>query len=51
MSFKGLSNEQLIAAYLNAHKQRLEPSFLEMLFNEIMRRDIYDLLFETSLRT
>jgi hypothetical protein len=49
MRFKSLSNDQLIAAYLNAHKQKLEPPFLKMLFDEIEQRGICDILFETSL--
>lgn len=48
MRFNNLSNEELISAYLNAHNLKLDPSFLEILLEEIIQRDIYNLLFETS---
>jgi hypothetical protein len=50
MVFGTLSDEQLINVYLKAHRQKLDDSFLKLLLDEIIRRDIYDLLLETSLR-
>ena len=46
--FKQLSNEQLIASYINAQNQKLDDHFLKMLLDEILLRDIYCLLLETS---
>ncbi|MED3563271.1 sporulation histidine kinase inhibitor Sda [Bacillus xiapuensis] len=46
--FKQLSNEQLIASYINAKNLKLDDHFLKMLLDEILLRDIYGLLFETS---
>jgi hypothetical protein len=46
--FKQLSNEQLIASYINAQNLKLDDHFLKMLLEEILLRDIYGLLFETS---
>jgi Sporulation inhibitor A len=44
-----LPNELLIQAYLKARKQNLDDSFLKMLLDEIIERDIYALIFETGL--
>lgn len=46
--FKQLSNEQLIASYSHAKDLGLEDDFLKMLLTEILQRDIYSLLSETS---
>jgi hypothetical protein len=51
MSLKILSNEELINIYLTAYKQKLNDSFLKILLDEIIERDIYDLLLETSLKS
>jgi hypothetical protein len=51
MRFKALSNEELIDIYLRAYEQKLNASFLKMLLDEIVERDIYDLLLETSLQS
>jgi hypothetical protein len=51
MRFKALSDEQLIVAYLEAHKQKLDVAFLNILLDEILQRDIYNFLFETSSKT
>lgn len=51
MRFQTLSNESLIEIYLEAHKRKLDDSFLKMLLDEIKERNIYELLFETSSRT
>jgi hypothetical protein len=51
MRFKTLSNEELIDIYLRAYEQKLNASFLKMLLDEIVERDIYDLLLETSLQS
>lgn len=46
--FKPLSNEELIASYINAQNLKLDGHFLKMLLEEILLRDIYGLLFEAS---
>ncbi|MBS4214073.1 MULTISPECIES: sporulation histidine kinase inhibitor Sda [Neobacillus] len=51
MRFKTLSNEELIDSYLRAYEQKINASFLKMLLDEIVERDIYDLLLETSLQS
>lgn len=51
MRFKTVSNEELIDIYLRAYEQKLNASFLKMLLDEIVERDIYDLLLETSLQS
>lgn len=45
-----LSDESLIETYLKAHQLKLEASFLKILLDEIIERDIYDLIFGTSLK-
>jgi hypothetical protein len=51
MSLKILSNEEVINIYLTAYKQKLNESFLKILLDEIIERDLYDLLLETSLKS
>ncbi|MDQ6598956.1 sporulation histidine kinase inhibitor Sda [Bacillus salipaludis] len=51
MRFKTLSNEELIDIYLTAYEHKLNDSFLKMLLEEIVERDIYDLLLETGLQS
>lgn len=46
--YKQLSDEQLIASYINAQKLKLDYHFLKMLLDEILQRDIYSLLSKTS---
>jgi hypothetical protein len=51
MSLKILSNEELINIYLTAYKQKLNDSFLKILLDEVIERDIYDFLLKTSLKS
>jgi hypothetical protein len=51
MSLKILSNEELINVYLTAYKQKLNDSFLKILLDEVIERDIYDFLLKTSLKS
>ncbi|MDQ6601050.1 sporulation histidine kinase inhibitor Sda [Bacillus salipaludis] len=51
MRFKTLSNEELIDIYLTAYEQKLNASFLKMLLEEIVEREIYDVLLETGLQS
>jgi Sporulation inhibitor A len=51
MRFIALSDEELIKIYLGAHQKKLDPSFVQLLLNEILQRDIYDLLLKTSEKT
>ncbi|PLS04031.1 sporulation histidine kinase inhibitor Sda [Neobacillus cucumis] len=41
-------NEFLIDSYLQACKLNLDHSFQKLLLDEIIKRDIYELLLETS---
>jgi hypothetical protein len=49
--FEQLSNEQLISSYSHAKNLGLEDDFLKMLLTEILHRDIYSLLSETSSKS
>ena len=46
--FKTVSNESLVKIYLQANELGLDPSFLQLLLDEIEKRGMYDSLLEAS---